>query len=172
MTEHSGKQPRFHTEVCMCRFVQVLSAQKILSAPVMACSDSDTPDDCTDVIGFVDIRDILVSFLSGTCKPEINPQVNLHFESLFSGVRTTCTACQYDTGLDIQELQSQHMLQCMHLLEEAGNAFGKKRLQDLSELGMLNLMPAQLSDDEHRLAHSSAIGYCLILLIILLTTHD
>lgn len=46
--------------------VQVLSAQQILSAPVVACSESDAPDDCTDVIGFIDIRDVLVSFLSGT----------------------------------------------------------------------------------------------------------
>lgn len=45
--------------------LQVLSSQQILSAPVVACSEGDTPDDCTDVIGFVDIRDVLVSFLSG-----------------------------------------------------------------------------------------------------------
>ena len=51
---------------CSVRFVaQVLSAQNILSAPVVACSASDLPDDCTDVIGFIDIRDVLVSFLSG-----------------------------------------------------------------------------------------------------------
>lgn len=43
----------------------MLSAQQILSAPVVACSEGDTPDDCTDVIGFIDIRDVLVSFLSG-----------------------------------------------------------------------------------------------------------
>ncbi len=48
--------------------LQVLSAQKILSAPVVACSESDAPDDCTDVIGFIDIRDVLVSFLSGMRK--------------------------------------------------------------------------------------------------------
>lgn len=45
--------------------LQVLSSQQILSAPVVACSEGDTPDDCTDVIGFFDIRDVLVSFLSG-----------------------------------------------------------------------------------------------------------
>lgn len=45
--------------------LQVLSSQQILSAPVVACSDEDTPDDCGDVIGFIDIRDVLLSFLSG-----------------------------------------------------------------------------------------------------------
>ncbi|KAL3155291.1 hypothetical protein ABBQ32_013075 [Trebouxia sp. C0010 RCD-2024] len=44
--------------------LKVLSSQQILSAPVVACSEEDTPDDCTDVIGFIDIRDVLLSFLS------------------------------------------------------------------------------------------------------------
>ena len=44
--------------------LQILSSQQILSAPVVACSEGDAPDDCTDVIGFIDIRDVLVSFLS------------------------------------------------------------------------------------------------------------
>lgn len=49
--------------------LQVLAAQHILSAPVVACTEGDTPDDCTDVIGFVDIRDVLVSFLAGNRAP-------------------------------------------------------------------------------------------------------
>lgn len=82
--------------------LKVLSAQNILSAPVVACSASDLPDDCTDVIGFIDIRDVLVSFLS---------------------------------GLDIQHMKGQPMLHSMQTLEEAGKAFGTKKLQDLSDLG-------------------------------------
>ena len=33
------------------------------------------------------------------------------------------------------------MLHCMHALEEAGKAFGTKKLQDLSQLGVLAKTP-------------------------------
>ncbi len=33
-------------------------------------------------------------------------------------------------------MKGQSMLHCMHALEEAGKAFGTKKLQDLHELGM------------------------------------
>lgn len=33
------------------------------------------------------------------------------------------------------------MLHCMHALEEAGKAFGTKKLQDLTELGVLAKTP-------------------------------
>ncbi|KAL0030536.1 hypothetical protein WJX79_002975 [Trebouxia sp. C0005] len=108
-TKLQGLRPKSQTPVVL-RFecsvdhaLKVLSAQKILSAPVVACSESDAPDDCTDVIGFIDIRDVLVSFLS---------------------------------DLDMVKcMKGQSMLHCMHALEEAGKAFGTKKLQDLHELG-------------------------------------
>ena len=112
---------------------QVLSAQKILSAPVVACDEADSPDDCTDVIGFIDIRDVLVSFLSGAqsvIRLDCDKEVRLG-HSLALKLESAVTA---DVGV-LKCLEGQPMLQCMHTLEEAGKAFGNKKLQDLSELG-------------------------------------
>ena len=104
----------------------MLAAKKILSAPVVACSEGDAPDDCTDVIGFVDIRDVLVNFLSGKHSHRLaSPAYN--FQS------TAC--CSGTVGLNLNELKSQPMLQQMHQLEEAGRSFAKKKLSDISELG-------------------------------------
>lgn len=55
-------------------FLQTLAANRILSAPVVATSETSgtgtprisvTSEDITDVLGFVDLRDVLASFLRG-----------------------------------------------------------------------------------------------------------
>lgn len=105
---------------------QVLAAKKVLSAPVVACSEGDAPDDCTDVIGFVDIRDILVSFLAGTDQP------HPHVYSLISRYTYRYGAI---AGLNRKEIEGKPMLQQMHHLEEAGKTFARKKLSEISELG-------------------------------------
>lgn len=59
---------------------QTLAANRILSAPVVATSEttgtgtpriSVTSEDITDVLGFVDLRDVLASFLKGMWRQEM-----------------------------------------------------------------------------------------------------
>ena len=59
----------------MFDLVQVLAANRILSAPVVATESNNVEhketaephDSIKDVAGFIDIRDILSSFLQGLC---------------------------------------------------------------------------------------------------------
>lgn len=64
---------------CLPSRLQVLAAHRILSAPVVTTGMSEaeaTPDTADptdrikDVAGFIDIRDILSSFLQGECRAE------------------------------------------------------------------------------------------------------
>jgi len=60
-----------------------------------------------------------------------------------------------DAGLNMPHMKGQPMLQCMHTLEEAGKAFGTKKLQDLSELGKL----MKVRPDFTRLLSTLAMQY-------------
>lgn len=91
--------------------LRTLAANRILSAPIVACSKgsgSSTPrvsanaDDITDVLGFVDLRDILASFLK---------------------------------ELDMKSIKSMKMLQRLRVLEKKGQAFASKSLKDLKGSG-------------------------------------
>lgn len=121
--------------------LQVLSSQQILSAPVVACSEDDTPGDCTDVIGFIDIRDVLVSFLSGKRQTDLTVLLHAFATWQFDVIAAACIFIVqgrfigWFAGLSMPQMKGQPMLQCMHALEAAGKSFGAKKLQELPELG-------------------------------------
>ena len=76
------------------RKLQVLAANKILSAPVIACSEGDAPDDCTDVIGFMDIRDALVSFLAGESRCAVANSATLCLKTAWQMQHGLCMSCR------------------------------------------------------------------------------
>lgn len=115
---------------CFHTHAQTLAANRILSAPVVATSEttgtgtpriSVTSEDITDVLGFVDLRDVLASFLRG---------VRVDVLHAF-----TLEQQQQHLELDGSSIKNMKMLQRLRVLESKGQEFASKSLRELKGSG-------------------------------------
>lgn len=122
--------------------MQALAAQKILSAPVVVPAEGATigeefsPNQSPqDILGFVDIQDILTGFLTGELKYVCS--LDCFSTSCFSSIVLTIFLVfpSVFTEVDMSTIAGVKMLKRMHILEEAGRVYSSKTLKDLPSLG-------------------------------------
>jgi len=89
-------------------------------------------DSIKDVAGFIDIRDVLSSFLRGKGHPS-GSAIHGHCLSIITDVgRLLLNLC---TEVDLALLKDAKMLKRMRVLEEHGGKFAGKSIKDLKSLG-------------------------------------